>query len=98
MRPYEMRHIVGLEETNVVGNVYFANHVRWQGRCRELFLRDHAPAVLERLGQDLTLVTTRCSCRYLAEVSAFDEVVIRMRLGALTRSRIAMVFEYLRRS
>ena len=34
MRAYEYRHVVGFEETNLIGNVYYANHVRWQGRCR----------------------------------------------------------------
>lgn len=96
MRAYEYRHIVGFEETNVVGNVYYVNHVRWQGRCRELFLREYAPEVLTALTQGLCLVTTRCSCEYLAELSAFDEVVIRMRLGALTQNRLSLVFEYWR--
>ena len=39
MRTFEYRHVIGFEETNLVGNVYYANHVRWQGRCRELVLR-----------------------------------------------------------
>ena len=92
MHAYEYRHVVGFEETNLVGNVYYVNHIRWQGRCRELFLRDHAPEVLTALAQGLCLVTTRCSCEYLAELAAFDEVVIRMRLGALTQSRMSLVF------
>ncbi len=96
MQVYEYRHIVGFEETNLVGNVYYANHVRWQGRCREMFLREHAPEVLAELSRDLALVTTRVSCEYLAELSAFDEVVIRMRLGMLTQNRVTMVFEYWR--
>jgi enediyne biosynthesis thioesterase len=96
MRAYEYRHTVGFEETNLVGNVYYANHVRWQGRCREMFIRDHAPEVLAALADGLALVTTRVSCEYLAELAAFDEVVIRMRLGALSQNRITMRFEYWR--
>ena len=98
MRDYEYRHVVGFEETNLVGNVYYAHHVRWQGRCREMFLRDHAAEVLEELARGLHLVTTRVSCEYLAELFAFDEVVIRMRLGDLTQNRISMLFEYWRRT
>lgn len=93
MRAYEYRHIVGFEETNLFGNVYYVNHIRWQGRCREMFLRDHAPDVLDQLAQGLSLVTVRCSCDYLAELAAFDEVVIRMRLGALMQSRMSLLFE-----
>jgi enediyne biosynthesis thioesterase len=96
MRAYEYRHVVGFEETNLVGNVYYVNYLRWQGRCREMFLRDHAPEVLTELGQGLALVTTRVSCEYLSELFAFDEVVVRMRLGALMQNRVTMVFEYWR--
>jgi enediyne biosynthesis thioesterase len=96
MRTFEYRHVVGFEETNLVGNVYYVNHIRWQGRCREMFLREHAPDVLDALAQDLRLVTLRCSCEYLAELVAFDEVVIRMRLGALTQNRLTMLFDYVR--
>jgi len=96
MRAYEYRHIVGFEETNLVGNVYYANHVCWQGRCREMFLREHAPEILIALAEGFALVTTRVSCEYLAELFAFDEIVIRMRLGALKQHRIVMLFEYWR--
>jgi enediyne biosynthesis thioesterase len=96
MRAYEYRHVVGFEETNLIGNVYYANHVRWQGRCREMFLRDRAPDVIEALKHGLVLVTTRVSCEFMAELVAFDEVVLRMRLGGLTQNRITMNFEYWR--
>ena len=96
MRAYEYRHVVGFEETNLVGNVYYANHVRWQGRCREMFLRDRAPDVIVALKHGLALVTTRVSCEFMTELVAFDEVVLRMRLGQLTQNRITMNFEYWR--
>ena len=98
MATYEYRHVVGFEETNLVGNVYYVNHLSWQGRCRELFLRDHAPDILAELKQGLCLVTTRCSCEYLAELSAFDEVVVRMKLGELVQNRMLLEFEYWRRN
>jgi len=96
MKAYEYRHLVGFEETNLVGNVYYVNHLRWQGRCREMFLRDHAPEVLEELRVDLALATVRCSCDYLAELEAFDEILIRMRLGGTAQNRITLAFEYWR--
>lgn len=91
---YEYNHIVSFEETNLVGNVYYVNYVSWQGRCREMFLRDHAPDVLAELSRDLALATVRVSCDYFAELFAFDEVAIRMSLGAIKQNRITMIFEY----
>ena len=96
MRTYDYRHTVTFEDTNVAGNVYYANHVRWQGRCREMFLLDHAPSVVRDLAEGLLLVTTRCSCEYLAELMPMDEVIIRMSLRDMAQNRVTMGFEYLR--
>jgi enediyne biosynthesis thioesterase len=96
MRTYDYEHVVTLDETNAVGNVYFANHVRWQGRCRELFLYERAPGVVAALRDSLALVTTRCSCEYFAELAAFDRVQVRMSLAELGQSRVLMRFDYFR--
>ncbi|MDE3723215.1 acyl-CoA thioesterase [Nocardiopsis sp. N85] len=93
---YEMRHIVSLEETNLVGNVYYAHYLRWQGRCREMFLRDHAPSVLDDLRGDLKLFTLRVDCDFLAETTAFDVLSVRMRLEELTQTQIGFSFDYVR--
>ena len=96
MRTYEYRHVVTFEETNIVGNVYYTHFLKWQGRCRELFLRDHAPDVLQELAKDLRLVTVRCSCEFFEELFGFDEVVLRMRLAAFVQNRVRMDFDYYR--
>jgi enediyne biosynthesis thioesterase len=95
-RAYEYHHTVGFEETNLVGNVYYVNHLRWQGRCREMFLRDHAPEILGELKQGLALATVRCSCDYFIELEAFDQLLIRMRLGEVVQNRLTLRFEYYR--
>ena len=97
MRAYEYHHTVCFEETNLVGNVYYTNHVLWQGRCREMFLRDHAPDIAEELTRDLRLVTMSCSCEYLNELLAFDQITVRMRLNEITQNAISLGFEYLRK-
>jgi enediyne biosynthesis thioesterase len=93
---FAYEHVVTFDETNLVGNVYFVNHLRWQGHCRELFLRAHAPGVIDALEDGLALVTLSCSCEYFAELRAFDRVVVRMRLRELQQNRIVMGFDYVR--
>ncbi|MFJ3338663.1 acyl-CoA thioesterase [Streptomyces sp. NPDC086766] len=96
-RPYyELRHLVGFEETNLVGNVYYVNYVRWQGRCREMFLRDRAPEVLDDIRDDLKLFTLSVGCDFFAEITAFDQLSIRMRLEDLTQTQIGFTFDYVR--
>jgi enediyne biosynthesis thioesterase len=97
-RVYEYRHIVSFEDTNLVGNVYYANYIRWQGRCREMFLLDHVPSIVAQFQDGLALVTTRCACDYLAELYAFDRLILRMTLEELTQSRISFLFEYWRQN
>jgi enediyne core biosynthesis thioesterase len=93
---YEYQHLVGFEETNLVGNVYYVNYLRWQGRCREMFLLERAPAVLAELQDDLKLFTVRCECDFVQEITAFDRLSIRMRLLDLTQTQIGFGFDYVR--
>ena len=95
-RYYEYRHVVSFEETNLVGNAYYVNYMRWQGRCREMFLLKYAPGVLDDLCGDLKLFTIKSECECLAEITAFDEVSIRMRLEDLTQTQIGFTFDYVR--
>lgn len=96
MRSYEYHHTVGFEETNLLGNVYYVHHLSWQGRCRELFLRDHAPGVIAEIERGLRLATVRCSCEYDEELMPFDRVVVRMTLGALKPAGMTLRFLYFR--
>ncbi|RFU39342.1 acyl-CoA thioesterase [Actinomadura logoneensis] len=93
---FEYRHTVGFEETNLVGNVYYVNYLRWQGRCREMFLKDLAPDVLAELYGDLKLFTLKVDCEFFAEITAFDELSVRMRLVELAQTQLEFGFDYVR--
>lgn len=96
MKTYGYRHLVTFEETNLVGNVYFTNYLRWQGHCRERFLAEHAPGVVAELSGDLALVTVSCHCDYYAELFALDTVDVRMGLAGVEAGRVSMSFAYYR--
>ncbi|MFM9372880.1 acyl-CoA thioesterase [Streptomyces sp. Da 82-17] len=93
---FEYRHTVGFEETNLVGNVYYVNYLRWQGRTRELFLKQKAPAVLAEVQDDLKLFTLKVDCEFFAEITAFDELSIRMRLSELGQTQLEFTFDYVK--
>ncbi|MFI2710755.1 acyl-CoA thioesterase [Micromonospora sp. NPDC018662] len=95
-RSYVHRHVVTFDETNLVGNVYFAHYLHWQGHCREHFLAEHAPGVVGALADGLALVTVDCHADFYAEGNAFDEIEVRMTLDRLDGPRIAMSFDYVR--
>lgn len=93
---FEYTHTVGFEETNLVGNVYYVNYLRWQGRCRELFLKQKAPSVLAEVQDDLKLFTLKVDCEFFAEITAFDELSIRMRLAELGQTQLEFTFDYVK--
>jgi enediyne biosynthesis thioesterase len=97
IRPsFVYRHIVSFEETNVVGNVYFTRHIAWQGRCREMFLKQNAPEILAEIARDLRLVTLRVSCEYFEELNAFDEIDVQMSLAHVRQNKLGLNFNYLK--
>lgn len=93
---FEYQHTVGFEETNIVGNVYYVNYLRWQGRCREMFLKHQAPEVLADLQDDLKLFTLKVDCEFFAEITAFDDLSIRMRLVEAAQTQVEFSFDYVR--
>ena len=93
-RPYRWRPFVAFEDTNLVGNVYFARFISWQGRCREAFLAEHTPDLLAALARELRLVTLSVSCEFFEELHAFDDVELEMRLAARRGHRLALSFDY----
>jgi enediyne core biosynthesis thioesterase len=96
VKHFEHRLAVSFSDTNVVGNVYFANYLLWQGKCREEFLRRYAPRVLQDFRSGCGMITQECSCVFHHETFAFEEIVIRMRLERLTWTAVTMGFEYFR--
>lgn len=98
MPAYQFHHVVSFEETSLVGNVYFANYLLWQGHCREKFLHDHAPGVAqELLSGQIALITRRCSCDYKGArgFHALEKVLIEMNLLKFRGGRMTVGFRYL---
>jgi len=96
MRHFEYRLHVGFQETNVVGNVYFANYFLWQGKCREEFIRLYAPGVLTDFERGYGMITRESTCVFHEEAFAFDCIVIQMGLDQLMRTGMSMTFHYFR--
>jgi enediyne biosynthesis thioesterase len=94
-KKFSYRHFVSFEDTNMVGNVYFSKYLSWQGKCREIFIREKVPELISEVEDGtLSLITLHCSCNYLSELRAFDEVIVEMSLDSIQQNRIRMSFEY----
>jgi len=99
MNAYLYRPTITFASTNIVGNVYFANFVSWQGACREMFLKDHAPGVLRMVADHrIILHTSRVTCEFTDPVGASldDDIVLEMTLKHLRGGRMTVAFGYFR--
>jgi len=68
----------------------------WQGKCRELFLADHAPGALRRVAsRQLALQTTSASLEIHDLLPLFvDEVRVEMRLQDIKCGQMSVHFDY----
>lgn len=97
MPAYEFRHVASFGETSLVGNVYFSHYFDWQGRCRESFLREHCPGVLDLLSRrELAFFTRSAHCEFVGDwgFHGLDEILIRMRLARFRGGRMSLEFTY----
>ncbi len=93
---YQHHHLVTFGDTNIVGNVYFANYFHWQGACREALMAETYPEFADDLRRGFGLVTEFAHMDFLQEARLFDQVIVRMTIGDLSRTRIEFEFEFTR--
>jgi enediyne polyketide synthase len=85
-----------MEESNLVGNIYFSNYYRWQSRTLDRFLFEASGDYFrgERADGDLRCLTTRI--QHLREAMPFDEIEVVMALEALYRNGLRLHFDFYR--
>lgn len=85
-----------LEDSNLVGNVYFSNYARWQGIVRDTFFYQQDASFFRGTGEKGELLTSTCEVEHLREAMPFDSIVVRMYMESVTVSSVSLRFEYFR--
>jgi acyl-CoA thioesterase FadM len=80
------------DDTNSVGNIYFANYIRWVGKARELFFNICVP------GFDLTqteyyILTRSFTHDFRRETKEFDPVTVRIKVAEHNRKFVTLAHE-----
>jgi NAD(P)-dependent dehydrogenase (short-subunit alcohol dehydrogenase family)/acyl-CoA thioesterase FadM len=83
-----------LEDSNIVGNIYFANYYAWQGRVRDRYFYSLVPECFQGTGDAGELLCLKCRIDHLREGMPFDRIEVRMALKTLQTSRATMYFDY----
>lgn len=79
----EQAFLTSQEDSNVVGNIYFANYGAWQGRVTDRFFHGACPRLFENRGAEGELHRAETSICQLRDAVPFDEIRVRMRLDEL---------------
>ncbi len=89
---FVMQLVPTYDDTNSVGNVYFANYVRWVGKARELFFNVCMP--------DFDLATTRFyiltrsfTHDYRRESKEFEQITVRIKIARHNRKFVTLQHE-----
>ncbi|MBI3601474.1 MAG: SDR family NAD(P)-dependent oxidoreductase [Candidatus Omnitrophica bacterium] len=85
-----------LEESNLVGNIYFANYPKWLGKTRDLYFQGIVPEYFRGIGKEGEFLTLDCNIDHLQEAMPFDEIIVRMYLEVLYEKGFDLFFEFFR--
>lgn len=93
---HDGRFLTSLEESNLVGNVYYGNYFIWQGRVRDRMLYEVYPEWFTQYEYASEMVCTHSRLNYLRDAMPFDEVVVEMSVTGVWENKVDFVFQYYR--
>jgi acyl-CoA thioesterase FadM/3-hydroxymyristoyl/3-hydroxydecanoyl-(acyl carrier protein) dehydratase len=85
-----------LEESNLVGNVYYGNYFIWQGRMLDLLLYSVAPEYLRVSTARGEMVSVYSRMDYLREAMPFDKVRVYLYVQSVSQCGAKFTFEFFR--
>ncbi len=85
-----------LEDSNLVGNVYYANYFTWQGRVRDIFIHSIAPEYMRGHGATGELLCVRSRVDYLRDAMPFDQILVTLSVRAISERGARLGLQYFR--
>lgn len=83
------RFIPTYQDTNSVGNVYFAMYLMWVGKTRELFFL-HAVPKFDPKTSEYLILTRNIEHKFHKEIKEFDEVTVEIRISDYNRKFVTL--------
>jgi len=93
---HEEQFDTSLEESNLVGNIYFANYYVWQGVARDRFFQAVAPELYRGTGEWGELRCLHHRTDHLREAMPFQRIAARMSLDAVHERGVRLRFDIFR--
>lgn len=96
-KTFNYERTIHLSDTNMFGSVYFASFFNLQGESREEFLQyfmgEDFPIFIE---QKYGIVTVDAYCKYFAPLYLYDNIVVKIQVTKLKRTKFQVQFETVR--
>lgn len=84
-----------LEDSNLVGNLYFAHYYQWQSKTKDMYLYKALGSYLgnpQNTGYDLFY--TGAGVRHLREAMPFDRITVKLAVKSIHTKGVKFYFEY----
>ncbi|MDD5410533.1 MAG: SDR family NAD(P)-dependent oxidoreductase [Methylobacter sp.] len=85
-----------LEESNLVGNIYYANYISWQGNLRDSYLYSIMPQLFKNTENKQEFVCLHSRINFLRDAMPFDQIRVTLRMWAVGKNGVELEFEYWR--
>jgi enediyne polyketide synthase len=85
-----------LEDSNLIGNIYFANYSKWIGRTFDQFFYMATPEFYKNYGINGEFICLKCNIDYLREAMPFDKIFVKMYLSDVYEFGADFIYEFLR--
>ncbi len=89
---FVMRMTPTYDDTNSVGNVYFANYMRWVGKARELFF-NHCMPDFDLASTPFYVLTRSFQHDFRREAQEFEPILVRIRISTHNRKFVTLEHE-----
>jgi len=95
-RPSAARRVfsTSLQDSNLIGNLYFGNYSGWQGRLRDEFFYTLAPEYFNGRKSEAQLECISFGTQHLREAMPFDQIEAVMRLTAIYPGAVDLWFDF----
>ncbi|MBL8590027.1 MAG: acyl-CoA thioesterase [Methylobacteriaceae bacterium] len=80
------------DDTNSVGNVYFANYIRWVGKARELFF-NHCMPDFDLKTTPFYILTHSLKHDFRREAKEFESITVKIRISQYNRKFVELEHE-----
>lgn len=95
---FRYQEFVGIGETNMEGNVYWARYFDWFGKAREVFLLSLVPNFVELFSSGLRIVTHETSIKHISSAFFTEEIILELSIGEIKNASAKIMVDFIKKA